>query len=74
MGAFSFFPFDFLVGVLHLDALCLEVVDPLPKKLPLTGKLQHHDALFAGQDGSVQDVEGQVEAFGEIAYDRLLGH
>ncbi len=72
MGALFIVALDFLRGVVDLDTLVFEVTDSLPELFLVTGQFKHHDAFFAWQNGGIQDIERQVEIFGEVTHNWFL--
>jgi hypothetical protein len=72
MGTDSIVAFDFLGGVLYINTLSFEVIDPFLEVLFGTGQFHDHESLFARQDSGIEDIENQIEVTGQIAYDRFF--
>jgi hypothetical protein len=61
-----------LRGVLNPDALFLQIFDAFFEILFAAAELEHHNTLFAGQYGCIEDIENQLMVFGQVANDRLM--
>ncbi len=72
MGTFLFSLLYNLSCLVYLDALFLEEVDAILKIFPSPDKLEHHDALFSGENLSFQYIERQIEIRGQLADQWLL--
>jgi hypothetical protein len=70
--AFAIVTLDFLRGVLDLYSLGFKKFYALSKIFLGTRYFKHRHTLFAGQDGSIEDVEHQVEILGQMIYNRLV--
>jgi hypothetical protein len=73
MGALFLNTLDFLRSIVNLNSLIFKVFYALPKFFFVAGQLQHHHPFFARQNGGIQNIEGQIVVFGQIANDRFLG-
>ena len=72
MGALLLVALDLLGGVLYIHPLVFQVIDAIFEILAAAGDLQHHEALFAGKDAGIEDVEHQIEFPGQVADQRFL--
>jgi hypothetical protein len=67
MGAGIIVALDFTGCILDVHTLGFEVLNAILEILSRTREFQHHVALFAGQDASIEDIENQVIVQGQVA-------
>jgi hypothetical protein len=72
MGAFSVYAPDFLGGVFYHNPLVLQIPDPFLELFPGSGKLQNHGTFFPGRNGCIEDIEGKIVIFHQIADQRFM--
>ena len=69
--AFFIVALNFLGGIFDLAALGPEILDTVTDFSFGTRKLKRHHAFFARQNGCIENIENQVEIFGQMINNRF---
>ena len=74
MGALPCHAFDFLGRILYLDAHVLKILQALGEILFGPGKFHDHNAFSPGQNSGIENIEGEIVVFYQIADNGLFSY